>query len=102
MYDTLPQLGLDAILPAQWPLRHHQLSGEQRLALAVLEDAWWLLSDERHAGHLEAVDWLYDEGDDGPFAFENIVAVLHLGSPRAIRQGLLRKTRPQRLHGRRR
>lgn len=100
MDPTYESLGLEAILPAQWFLPRPPLSGVERLMLAVLEEAWWLLHKTGRA-HLEAVDWLYSE-EEGPFSFPNICSVLRLGSPVKLRVAMLLKARPPRLHGRKR
>jgi len=70
--------------------------GEERLMLAVLEDAIeyfqeYVLAEDKKSKELfqEAEEWILEKDSDWIFSFENICEVLRL-DPNYIRQGLLR------------
>jgi hypothetical protein len=70
--------------------------GEQRLMLAVLEDAIeyfqeYVLATDKKGKQLfqEAEEWILEKNNEWIFSFENICEVLGL-NPNYIRQGLLR------------
>ena len=70
--------------------------GEERLMLAVLEDAIeyfqeYVLAQDKKGKELfqEAEEWILEKDSDWIFSFENICELLRL-DPNYIRQGLLR------------
>ena len=70
--------------------------GEDRLMLAVLEDAIeyfqeYVLAENKKGKELfqEAEEWILEKDSDWIFSFENICEVLRL-NPNYLRQGLLR------------
>jgi hypothetical protein len=90
----------DNVLPSQYwetVMRKDCLGPEQKLMLAVLEDAIWTYityPSKRDSHFFEVEDWFWDEHNDQLFSFESICDVLNL-SPQRIRQGLLRHKRQQ-------
>ncbi|HEY6365265.1 MAG TPA: hypothetical protein VI585_10805 [Candidatus Binatia bacterium] len=69
--------------------------GEERLMLAVLQDAVECFQDYALAEYVwekklfqEAEDWIWEKNTDWPFSFENICESLQL-DPDYIRRGLL-------------
>jgi hypothetical protein len=83
----------DIILPSQYfeSVGSHQLSGEQRLMLAVLVDAVNVLHSWKGTGSAlkrrnfaEAVQWINSQGNHYPFSFDNVCDAL------GIEAGLLR------------
>jgi hypothetical protein len=69
--------------------------GEQRLMLAVLQDAVECFQEHIQAQYVwekklfrEAEDWILEKNTDWPFSFENICETLQL-NPDYIRRGLL-------------
>jgi hypothetical protein len=85
----------DNVLPSQdWETvtRTDCFEPEQKLMLAVLEDAIWsyiTYPSKRDPDFFEAENWFWQENSDWLFSFENICDVLNL-SPQRIRQRLLR------------
>jgi hypothetical protein len=79
--------------------------GEERLMLAVLQDAVECFQEHVLAQHLwekklfqEAEDWILEKNSDWLFSFENICETLQL-NPDYIRQGLVSWKRAQRKIG---
>jgi hypothetical protein len=69
--------------------------GEERLMLAVLQDAVDCFQEHVLAQYVwekklfqEAEDWIFDKNTDWPFSFENICETLQL-NPDYVRRGLL-------------
>jgi hypothetical protein len=69
--------------------------GEERLMLAVLQDAVECFQEHVLAQYVwekklfqDAEDWIFDKNTDWPFSFENICETLQL-NPDYIRRGLL-------------
>jgi hypothetical protein len=69
--------------------------GEERLMLAVLQDAVDCFQEHVLAQYIwekklfqDAEDWIFDENTDWPFSFQNICETLQL-NPDYIRRGLL-------------
>ena len=69
--------------------------GEERLMLAVLQDAVDCFQEHVLAQYVwekklfqDAEDWIFDKNTDWPFSFENICETLQL-NPDYIRRGLL-------------
>jgi hypothetical protein len=85
----------DNVLPSQYwetVMRKDSLEPEQRLMLAVLEDAIWTYiryPAKRDRFSSEVDDWFWEKNSDRLFSFENICDVLNL-SPQRIRQALVR------------
>jgi hypothetical protein len=89
----------DVLIPAQYfeALRaKNGLEPEERLMLAVLEDAVRCFQDNVSAGSeakkklfAEAEEWFLEQGAEWVFSFENICEVLGL-TPDYVRRGLLR------------
>jgi hypothetical protein len=87
----------DTLLPTQYFdtfRRKSHLEPEKRLMLAVLEDAITCFQkcafarDSRSkASFAEAEQWIFAQGDDWLFSFENICEVLGF-NPRYVRAGL--------------
>jgi hypothetical protein len=67
---------VECILPAQFADRRTARSGEERLMLAVLEDAINCFFGDEPQTRMEATLWFRDRGSANPFSFENICAVL--------------------------
>jgi hypothetical protein len=96
MEDALtPLLQPDVLLPTQYwetVTRRHRLEPEQRLMLAVLEDAVWTYRKylfTQKVVFTEVEEWFFEEDSDWLFSFGNICDVLGFSAER-IRQGLLR------------
>ena len=81
---------IDGVLPAQFARSHHVRSGEQRLMLAVLEDAINCFFGDESQARMEATLWFKDRGASGPFAFEAICQALALNAG-WLRRGLFTK-----------
>jgi len=87
--------------------RKDRLEPEEKLMLAVLEDAIFCFQKYLFARDIkgkrlfqEAQDWILEEDKGWPFSFENICEVLGL-SPGYVRQGLMRWERKKlRAHAR--
>ena len=89
----------EILLPSQFFDRFRGrsiLEGERRLMLAVLEDA--VMYFQKYAGttrargqkmFAEAEEWLFEENDSWPFAFESICGVFDI-NPAYFRRCLLR------------
>lgn len=92
---TAPLFGPDVVLPEQF--QHHSvLTPEQRLMLAVLDDAVecfrkYAFVPQTRARRLfaEVQGWIYSGDGDWPFSFENICAVLKIDCE-YLRAGLVR------------
>jgi hypothetical protein len=92
----------DVILPAQFfDVRGRQLSAEQRLMAAVLEDAvqcfqkhLFARNTEQRRLFREAAAWLLDDKSTGPFSFHGLCHALDL-EPSYIRRGLERWRKQQ-------
>jgi hypothetical protein len=92
----------DVILPLQFLDVRRQISAEQRLMAAVLEDAvhcfqkhLFARNAEQRRLFREAAAWLWDDASTGPFSFRGLCHALDL-EPSYIRRGLER-WRSQRL-----
>lgn len=88
----------DILLTARYleTLRTRALEPEQRLMLAILEDAvhcfqkYISAGDRRRKGLFrDAEEWIMEEDDDWVFSFDNVCHALGL-NPAYLRQGLLR------------
>jgi hypothetical protein len=83
----------DTLIPNQyWETlrRKGGLEREQKLMLAVLEDATWIYIkcfSKKNTLFLEVEDWFRHKGNDRLFSFENICDVLGLSAD-YIRRGL--------------
>ena len=92
----------DVILPAQFfDVRGRQLSAEQRLMAAVLEDAvqcfqkhLFARTGQQRRLFREAAAWLLDDTSTGPFSFRDVCDALGL-DPGYIHRGLERWRRQQ-------
>lgn len=92
-------LGLDAILPAQFYLpRPGPLTGEAKLMLAVLEEAWRALRCGNPRVEDEAEAWLRGDDEDFFFSFPQVCQILNLGCHIKIRQQMLAHAMPRRIH----
>lgn len=87
----------DSVLPSQYFGSSRKATPEQRLMIAVLQDAIDCVAKHRHAtdyrGHrlfAETAQWILAEETDWPFSFASICAVLDIDAD-AVR-GALRLT----------
>lgn len=83
-------LSVECILPAQFNARGANRSGEERLMVAVLEDAINCFFGKDTQATLEAVWWFKSRGDASPFCFENVCHALAINSS-WLRRGLFRQ-----------
>lgn len=67
---------IECILPGQLTGRCRPRTGEERLLLAVLEDAINCFFGDDRKGQMEATVWFKERKADDTFSFENICAVL--------------------------
>jgi hypothetical protein len=85
----------EAVLPVQWQERR-QLMPEQRLMLAILEDALFLVSRARRQSvreerlYVEARDWFLASDDDAPCTFANVCRGLGI-EPDAARRNIVKR-----------
>jgi len=91
----------DVILPSQYRVPRPTQAPEQRLMIAVLQDAvdcvekYRLALDYRgRRAFSEAMEWLLAEDIDWPFSFECICGVLDL-NPNAVRERVCATAAPQ-------
>ncbi len=80
----------ECVLPAQFTERRVLRSGEERLLLAVLEDAINCFFGDEPQSRMESTLWFKDRGGVGPFAFESICGILGLDAG-WIRRGLFKR-----------
>lgn len=81
---------MECVLPAQVNEKRAALSGEERLLLAVLEDAVNCFFGEDSQARIESTLWFQDRAYLGPFSFENICDIFGLDSG-WLRKGLFRR-----------
>ena len=81
---------LECVLPSQFARRRAPHTGEERLIMAVLEDAIRCFFGDDPQARIESTVWLRERGGAGPFAFENICDVLGLEAGQ-LRKGLFRQ-----------
>jgi hypothetical protein len=81
---------VECVLPGQITGRCQPRSGEERLMLAVLEDAINCFFGDDRKARMEATVWLKERECASPFGFENICSVLGLDSS-WLRKGLFRQ-----------
>jgi len=85
---------LECVLPAQLGGRRAPYTGEERLMLAVLEDAIRCFFGDDSQARIESTIWLRERGGAGPFTFENICEVLGVEAG-WLRKGLFRQRAAQ-------
>ena len=83
-------LSMECILPGQFNGRGASRSGEERLTLAVLQDAVNCFFGEDSQAAAEAACWFKSRSDAGPFAFESVCDTLRIDSA-WLRRGLFRQ-----------
>lgn len=81
---------LECVLPSQFAGRRAPRTGEERLMLAVLEDAIRCFFGDDSQARIESTLWLRGRGGEGPFTFENICYVLGIEAG-WLRKGLFRQ-----------
>ena len=86
----------DSILASQWS-RVSSFTSEQKLCLAILEDAVKEYFTYAHMTHRRArhrtqacEDWFFSEDTEWPFSFINVCHYLHI-DPQYFRRGLEKK-----------